>query len=172
MLDSRKFGFAILWFALVLVTSCKKTIKEEVVYDNVIYELNDQVVYSTSAEKNRQKSPTQFISVLYSDLFNASISSNELAEIAELTLAVGDKGVVTELLLTHYLNDPGVQIPSDAQMRADLTVFVEETYVRFYQRYPSPYEAHYLQDLIENDLNLQPEDVYSAFALANEYYFY
>jgi len=168
----RRFITGVLLFGVVGLSSCKKTITEEVVYDNVIYELNDQVVYSTAAEKNRQKTPTQFISILYADLFNQSISTNDLAEIAELSLSIGDKGVVTELLLSHYLNDPQVDIPTDSQMRADIPTFVESTYVRFFQRFPTAYEAQYLKDLIEDDLLMTPENIYAGFVLSNEYYFY
>lgn len=163
---------ALVAIAAVAMVACKKKTVEEVTYDNVIYELDDVPVYSSNVQKTKQKSPTQYISILYSDLFNKSIPTTELTELGELSLAMGDKGMANELLLTHYYNDPTVVIPTNAQMRADVNQFVEDTYIRFYLRFPTEYEKYYLADLINNDPALTPENIYTAFALSNEYYFY
>ena len=158
-------------FSLVLF-SCKKKIIEETVYDNIIYEVNDVAVYGSNVEKTKQKSTNQYISILYTDLFNQAISNNELAEISELTLAMGDKQTSNELIISHYLNSPLVNIPTNSQMRADIPTFINETYVKFYQRYPTEYEKIYLKKMIEDDPLITTENIYVAFALSNEYYFY
>ena len=38
------------------ITSCKKVIVQDKVYDNVIYDVGNKVVYTNAAEKTRQKS--------------------------------------------------------------------------------------------------------------------
>ena len=63
-------------------------------------------------------------------------------------------------------------IPSDAEMRADVEKFVQETYLRFFLRVPTAYEVFELKKEIENDPELTPELIYQAFALSNEYKFY
>ncbi len=157
---------------VLIFFSCKEKKVEETVYDNVIYELDTLRLYNTGAEKTKQKSTEQYVSIMYTDLFSSGISSNELSELNELSLAIGDKTMVNELLLAHYLNSSSVNLPSNTQMRADIEFFVEQTYLKFYQRYPSKYESLYMVKLIEDDAELTPKDIYTAFVLSNEYYFY
>ena len=162
----------LLTMGAVLLFSCKKEVVETQVYDNVIYEIDTQRLYSSSAEKIKQKTQTQYISIMYSDLFSQNVSSNELSELSELSLAIGDKTMANELTLSHYLNSSNVQKPSDAEMRGDLDVFIEITYLRFYQRRPTPYELLFLKGVINDDPQLTVVDIYTAFILSNEYYYY
>jgi hypothetical protein len=105
-------------------------------------------------------------------LYNKTISGNELSELNELSLAIGDKTMANELTLSHYLKTPFVDKPTDAEMRADVKTFVTYVYLKFYQRYPSEYELRYLVDIIQKDVLIKVDDVYSAFVLSNEYYYY
>ena len=57
---------------------------------------------------------------MYSDLFNRSISSNELFELSELTLGIGDKTMGNELTLSHYLKASDIEKPTDGEMRNDV----------------------------------------------------
>ena len=164
--------FSLLTIALLLTTSCKKEVQEEVTYDQAIYGINTQVVYSSSSEKTRQKTPVQYISIMYGDLFGERIPNNELNNLALLSAANGDKGMVNELILSHYLNDPELELPTDAEMQSDPEAFVEATYIRFYKRNPTPYEKIYFVNLIEEDPDITVEVLYTAFILSNEYYFY
>lgn len=157
---------------VILFFSCKKETVETQVYDNVIYEVDSTKLYNSSAEKNKQKTPTQYISILYSDLYNKTISTNELSELNELSLAVGDKTMVNELTLSHYLKAQFVDKPTDPEMRADVETFVTFVYVKFYLRYPTEYEKRYLSDIITKDVFITVDDIYSAFVLSNEYYYY
>lgn len=157
---------------LILIASCKKEIEEKQVYDNIIYQLDSTKLYSTSADKNKQKSSIQYISILYSDLYSKGIPTNELADLAELNLSLGDKTMSNELVLSHYLNDPTIQKPSESEMRNDVETFVRNTYLLFYRRFPTPYEQIFLVEMINNDTEMKVKDVYTAFILSNEYYYY
>ena len=157
---------------LLFSSACKKEIEEKQVYDNIIYQVDTSRLYSSSAEKTKQKSQTQYISIMYSDLFSTNISGNVLSELSELSLAMGDKTMANELTLSHYLNSTALDKPSDTEMRSDVESFVELTYLRFYQRNPSPYEKIYLIGVIDNDPILTVLDIYTAFILSNEYYYY
>lgn len=157
---------------ILLILSCKKETVETQVYDNVIYKVDSTRLYNSSAEKTKQKTPTQYISILYSDLFSKTISNNELSELNELSLAVGDKTMVNELTLSHYLKAQLADKPSNPEMRADVQTFVTFVYVKFYLRYPTEYEKRYLSDIIEKDVLITVDDIYSAFILSNEYYYY
>lgn len=173
MQASNKIVFYIFCLGFVLSTiSCKKTIVQDKVYDNVIYDLGNQVVYTSASQKTKQKTATQYLSILYADLKQTTIPNNELTNLSQVNLAFGDKGLVNEVLVSHYMNNPGVVLPTAAYMRANLDQFIIDTYIRFYQRKPTSYELYGLRKLITDDPNMTPELVYSSFALSDEYWFY
>ncbi len=161
----KRLKFLMIPFFLLLLMACKKE------YD-YIYDLGSEAVYSSNAEKDKQKSSTQFISILYSNLFQSSISQQESNDLSELRLAIGDKQIADDLVISAYINNAAVQIPTNADMRANIEQFVEDTYLRFYLRKPTPYEARYLKEVIESDPDFSPELIYTAFAESNEYKFY
>ena len=166
-----------LYFLLLLLmpfVSCKKeiTVNKEQIVNNVIYELNPQVVYQSSSEKTKQKTAEQFLSILYANLFQTAIPQDDLIELSDLRLSNGDKAAIDELIINSFINDANVIVPTNAIMRADIDAFVEATYVRFYLRQPTAYEAYYLKNEIEGDTDLTPRLVYTSFALSNEYKYY
>jgi len=162
-------GLALVIFVFA---SCKKTTEETIVYDNVIYEINDVEVYASNVQKTKQKSPEQYISIMYNDIYNQSISTTFLQDLSQLYQSVGDKTMMNELLLSIFLDDLTADVPSDTEMRNDVEQYVEDTYIRFYQRYPTAYEKQYLSNLINGDANLTSDMVFTSFVLSNEYYFY
>lgn len=155
-----------------MLSSCTKSIDQQVVYDNVIYGLDTVEVYSSAAEKTKQKTPTQFYSILYGDLFQTSIPGKELNDLGILSQSIGDKQVMNEMVLASYINNLNVKVPSSVEMRADIGKFIDNTYIRFYLRKPTPSEKYYLVNLITTDTGITPSIVYSAFSLSNEYLFY
>jgi len=165
-----KYTFIIL--ATCLTFSCVKRIEEKVVYDNIYYQMDTVAIYQTAAQKVKQKTALQYLSILYADFFNKAIPSSELNDLDELSLAFGDKGLMNEMYLSKYLKRGDVDIPNDGDMRADIDGFIDDTYIRFYLRNPTAYERQFLTSLIENDADLTPALIYTSFALANEYYFY
>jgi hypothetical protein len=172
MRASENFSWALILSLSALAAGCKKDITQQEIYSNVVYEVNPVEIYESNAEKNKQKSPEQFISLLYSDLFNETISGDALNNLAEIALSFGDKGLINTMLLENALNSPALDVPTNEEMRSNLPAFVEATYLRFYLRYPSEYEKHYFISLVEGDAGLTPELIYAAFAQSNEYLFY
>jgi len=160
-------------FAILILASCTKEreIIQEIDY-NYIYGIDTVYVYQSAADKTKQKTSYQYTSILYADLHQKSIPTNDLNEISRLTLAIGDKQLVNEMLLSNYLNSGNAIIPSNTEMRNDVGQFIEDTYKRFYLRKPTEIERYYLINLIESDTSITPEIVYSSFALSNEYLFY
>ena len=171
----KRVTVTVICFGLVLpmlFSSCKKEVLKQNVYDNVYYEVTPVTLYTNNAEKNKQKSSIQYISILFSDLFNQTIPGSDLNNLGEVILSIGDKGLVNQLILERFLTLPGIQIPTQTQMNADLNSFITSAYQRFYLRNPTEYEKYYLKNLIQNDASVTPEIVYAAFALSNEYMFY
>ncbi len=166
------FKYSVWFCCFILIIGCKKKVTQEVVYDNVIYELNPKSIYLTNAQKNKQKNESQYHSIVYSDLYKKTIPNNQLSDLSNLSLAFGDKQVFNELVVSNYMNDAQVIIPSDAQMRGDVEHFIKDTYLRFYQREPSELELYYFKNLIENDNSVTAEMIYYSFTISNEYQFY
>lgn len=159
---------------LLFLSGCKTEtlIVQETVVDNYIYGVDGESVYTSNVEKTLQKSPDQYLSILYANLFQTPIPANILAITGEVRLATGDKQLADELILNAMVNVGIAVIPTNQAMRSNVVGFIEATYRRFFLRDPSPYELYELKALIDNDPELTPELVYQAFALSNEYKFY
>lgn len=169
-----KYPLLLMFCTTITLFSCKKETKvvNETVVDNYVYDIDQVAVYQDNIEKTRQKSSELFISGLYSNLFQTPIESGTLSDLAQIRQATGDKQMADELFLNTFINDGGAVIPSNATMRADLDLFITETYLRFYLRIPNPYEVFELKKTINEDEEITPEIIYQAFALSNEYKFY
>ncbi|MFM2226339.1 MAG: hypothetical protein RJA07_2541 [Bacteroidota bacterium] len=157
---------------LAITSSCKKKIVQDKVYDNVIYDVGKVPIYQSAADKKRIKTPTQFISILYADLFQNAISTQQLNDLSILYSAQGDKGITTEMLVSNYMNSAAIKMPTNTVMRSDIDKFLTETFIRFYLRNPTSYEKYYFKNLIQTDANITPEFIYSSFALSDEYWYY
>ena len=157
----RRFIFLI---SFLLLFSCNKEVP--------VYQLNQINSSSYNANKNKLKSTMQYISILYANLFQTALSSNELVEITNCIESIGDKEVAHEIVLSNFMNSQQVLIPSDSLMRSDLNHFIEETYKRFYVRDITEAERKFFIDFFESNPNVSSEMVYMAFALSNEYQFY
>jgi hypothetical protein len=167
-----KKNLILLILACLIISSCKKKIIQDKVYDNIIYDVGNVKLYQSAADKKRIKTPTQFISIMYADLFQKSITTQELNDLSVLYSTEGDKGLMTEMLVSNYMNSSAIKMPSNSDMRNDIDKFLNETFIRFYLRNPTSYEKYYFKNLIQNDANVTPELVYSSFALSDEYWFY
>ena len=157
----RRFIFLI---SFLLLFSCNK--------EEPVYQLNQINSSSYNANKNKLKSTMQYISILYANLFQTALSSNELVEITNCIESIGDKEVAHEIVLSNFMNSQQVLIPSDSLMRSDLNQFIEETYKRFYVRDITEAERKFFIDFFESNPDVSSEMVYMAFALSNEYQFY
>ena len=158
-----KKNILLLLIVSVSIVACKK---------DPIYEVNQLQSNSYNANKNKLKSTSQYISILYANLFQKALSPNELVEITRCIESVGDKELVHEVVLSNFMNKDGVLIPSDSLMRADLNLFIEETYKRFYVRDITEAEREYFLNFFASHPDVTSEMVYMAFSLSNEYQFY
>lgn len=168
-------NITILAMLIALTTlGCKKQIVEEVVYDNIIYQVDTVPVYQSNTEKDRLKTPLQYISSLYSNLYFSSIPSGLLDNLVIYRLSIGDKTLINELILNAMLEDPMVVagFPSNEEMFSDVDEFIEDSYLRFYLRNPTEYEKYGLANMIESDPEITVIDVYRSFLLSNEYMYY
>lgn len=154
--------WALLAFALIF-SGCEK---------DKLYEVNEETILPPNANKTKLKSDQQYIAILYANLFQTALSSDDLFEASECVKSIGDKDLVHEVLISNYMNENGVVLPTNEDMRADIDGFLTETYNRFLVRNPTEAERQYFKNYINTHPNVRPELVYFSFALSNEYQYY
>lgn len=157
------------WFFLVtlglVLASCTK--------ERIIgYGVDNASVVEDKSQKTKKKNDTEFISILYTNLYQSAISPNQLYKTQNVLYSIGDQDVANEMLLSNYFNTMGITIPKDAVMRSDIESFVVNTYKRFYLRYPSEGEKAFFKQYISSNPQVTVEMVYTAFACSEEYQYY
>jgi len=159
---SRSAGLLLLVAALV--TACKK--------DAFIYELDTVDLSQFDGDKDREKTNQEYAAILHANLFQTALSANDLYEIDQCIQSIGDKQLAREVIISNFMNKPGVMIPSDSLMHADVDAFIIATYNRFLVRDPTEAEKTWFRNRIAADPNVTTELIYFSFALSEEYLFY
>jgi len=149
----------------LVFTSCKKE-------EDITYSVNQVNADSYNSGKDKLKSISQYISIVYANLFQKALPANELVEISNCIISIGDKEVANEIVLSNFMNKTGVIMPSDSLMRSDVNTFLEETYKRFFIRDITEAEREYFKNFLETHPDVSVEMIYTAFSLSNEYQFY
>ncbi|MEP7197805.1 MAG: hypothetical protein ABI851_14900, partial [Saprospiraceae bacterium] len=85
---------------------------------------------------------------------------------------IGDKQVAFDILLSKYMNDPKVILPSNEEMRKDPEAFIRATYKRFLVREPTEAELNWMLNYIKSRPNVTPEHFYFSFGTCNEHFHY
>jgi Arc/MetJ family transcription regulator len=163
-----KYSFLLLAISLLLQPSCTKIVEKK----RYTYQIQDQELYQTAAQKLYLKTTDQFISIAYTHLFGVSITNNELNQYNVTLQALGDKATMQDMIVKSMINRSGVQLVTDAAMRADINAFVEQTYLRFYNRKPNEFEQWKMKDIIEKNTDITPKAIYYSMMTANEYRYY
>jgi hypothetical protein len=148
-----------------VLTGCKKD-------QDLLYELNPVTLYNGSAEKDKLKTNEQYVSILFTNLFQTGISSEAVFELNQCLMSIGDQELGREVLISNFFNQVGVQMPTVEEMNSDVETFIEETYKRFFVRIPSEAEKTWVKNFIQSNPYMTPELVYFSFALSNEYLYY
>lgn len=154
---------------LIGFSSCKKETLED-----KVFQINDVTLYPNASAKLKEKTDSQWVAVLYTNLFQQALSAGEIYRAGECITSVGDKEIAREVIISTFMNytSPSPVIPNDAAMRADIDNFVLETYERFLIRRPTEGEKEYFRNEIQNNPTRSAEIVLFSFALCNEYLFY
>ena len=134
-----------------LLASCKKDVQS-------VYQVQNKVLYQNSSQKNNLKTTNQFISIAYNDLYNASISTVQLTNLNTCLEAFGDQATMEDIIIKNLLENGGVSIPDSVTMMSDLPTFINQTYIRFYNRQPTAQELWKMQNLIlQPGSNINPK---------------
>lgn len=153
----------LLLLTAVLLGGCRK---------EPIYGVEPVGLRPFGANKDREKTNTEYAAILHANLFQTALSANDLHKLDQCIQSIGDKELAREVLISNFMNKPGVIIPSDSLMRADVDAFIMATYERFLVRYPTEAEKTWFRNCITADPQISAEMVYFSFALSEEYLFY
>ena len=137
-----------------------------------VYEIEDLTILPVNSQKTKPKTITQYISILYTNLFQKAIGPNKMLEAQKAILSIGDKQVAFDILVSKYMNDKSVVLPTVDEMRNNTEQFVRDTYKRFLVRQPTEAELKWMINYIESRPQLTPELVYFSFATCNEHFHY
>lgn len=170
MMNKTYTYFLLLASIVITLNSCKK----EQNVEEKIFAVNKEKLYASAADKIKEKNNSQWVAVLYTNLFQQALSAGDLYRAGQCITSIGDKELAREVIISNFMNyvTPSPVLPSDSAMRADINQFTIETYERFLIRKPTEGEKMYFKNFIENDPYVTPEIVYFSFALSKEYLFY
>lgn len=153
----------VLFFIVIVffISACKK----ETTY---VYDVNDVSISQEDVNKENTKSVIEFISITYSDIFGSTISQNDLEDLSDLYDSFGDLKLMEDLIVRNFLNQPNT-IPTDQEMRADISGFIKDTYHKLLNREPNEFENWYLTNTVESDTSITPELLYYGILTSDEY---
>lgn len=134
--------------------------------------LNEVQLYPSAAGKTKLKTNEQYVAILYSNLFQSALSANDIFDVNNCIESIGDKELAREVLISNFMNKPDVILPDPEVLTTDIDGFIEDTYLRFYVRYPTQAEKEWLRNFIQTNPYVTPELVYFSFALSDEYMYY
>jgi hypothetical protein len=157
--------FTLCLMMLCLVPSCTKE-------KDVIYGLIDQDVIPPNARKKKLKSDSQYVAILYVNMFQRALSYNQLVSIGRVIQSIGDRFLAYELLVSNMMNEQDIIFPTYNEMVADFDFFINESYNRFFIRDATELEMEWWRNYLQNNPQVTPEHVYVAFAISDEYNFY
>ena len=149
---------------LLMFSSCT-----EDVY--TIYDVNSIEVLPVNADKNKAKTDAQYVSIIYTNLFQKPIGTNTLLEALDAIRSVGDKQISFDMVVAKYMTDSPI-LPSTQEMFEDPETFIRETYTRFYTRQPTEAELAWMLNYIQSNPDLTPDIFYFSFGTSNEHYYY
>jgi len=163
--------FKILFFSILslcLIQCGKEQVK-------TTYEVVETPSYGDNLNKDKGKSNIEFHSILSTNLFQKPPSINELSRTDRVIQSCGDKTLISEVIISNYMNSSSVILPTRQRMVDSTEKFVVETYIRFFIRRPTEAEKTWFVNFInanKSNPKFRPEMIYTAFAASDEYMFY
>ncbi|MFM1762452.1 MAG: hypothetical protein RLZZ512_242 [Bacteroidota bacterium] len=161
----RNFKLSLILWTIFTICGCTKE-------RNIGFGVDVAQVVEDKSRKTKKKNDAEFVSILYTNLYQTAISPNQLYKTQNVVYSIGDQDVANEMLLSNYFNTSGLTIPTNIEMRNDIESFIVNTFKRFYLRYPSEGEKTFFIQYIKSNPNVTVEMVYTAFACSEEYQYY
>ena len=136
----KKVIFFLALISLTFFNSCQK--------ETDLFGITDLTILPVNAEKDKPKTVSQFISILYTNLFQEAIGPNRMLEAKAAIASIGDKQVAFDILVSKYMRDGGVILPTTEFMKTNTEQFIRDTYKRFLVRQPTEAELKWMMNPI------------------------
>ncbi len=154
-------------FILLVASFASCTTKKE-----AEYELTPVSVSQHGGDKSNQKSTTEFISIAYADLFGTEIPQSRLVNLSIAYSSFGDLRVIEDRIIRNFLNDSNAIIPTTPSVNGDTSLFISNSYKKFYNREATEFEKYRWIELIRNNPSSGPLVIYYSLMTSDEYRFY
>jgi len=145
-------------------SSCEK--------ETEVYEVQEFHISEEGTSKSAQKTSVELISIAFFDLFGEEIPADLLNGYMVAFESFGDKSVMTERIILNFLSFTEVLLPTQAQVKADPSAFVVDTYKKFYSRLPSEFEKAFFVNYLKENPEVSSKQIYQAFLTSDEYLYY
>jgi hypothetical protein len=152
-------------FLISIAFSC--TTEKEIEYD-----VDTVSVSKSGGEKNNQKSTTEFISIAYADLFGTEIPQSRLVNLSVAYSSFGDLRVIEDRIIRNFLNDSSANVPASPEVNGDTTLFINNSYKKFFNRDATEFEKYQLLRIIRENPSAGSLSVYYSLMTSDEYRFY
>lgn len=152
-------------FLISIAFSC--TTEKEVEYD-----VDTVSVSKSGGEKSNQKSTTEFISIAYADLFGTEIPQSRLVNLSVAYSSFGDLRVIEDRIIRNFLNDSSANVPASPEVNGDTTLFINNSYKKFFNRDATEFEKYQLLRIIRENPSAGSLSVYYSLMTSDEYRFY
>jgi hypothetical protein len=118
----------------------------------LLTKVNDVNVSQSGNSKTTAKTTTEFISIAYADLFSTTISNAKLVELNTAYSSFGDKKLIEDRIIRQFLADTLITLPTTADMRNDIQLFITKSYNKFLNCNPN--DEKLPENFIQNDTTI------------------
>lgn len=139
-----------------------------------------------SVNKTNPKSIKVALLGVHSDLYGEVMDNTKLEKLNYALTGFGDKSLMLDMVIKDMLFHPGkglygaetydssmdLEIPTKEEMKADPKAFVQDAYMRLFNREPSVVELNDLSKYIKDEPDVDPILFYYALMSSDEYEYY
>ena len=155
-----------IYILIILCLSCSKD-------PSYIFNVDDVNITQNSAEKTHLKTDLEFISIAYTDLFNSTINQDDLENIIFTYKSFGDKTLIIQMIIKKFLDDANNAVATiDRSSKESISDFVENSYVKLFNRKPDALEKWHFTEIIYDNNNVTSKIFYYALMTSDEYRYY
>ena len=123
--------------------------RKKVLYVNEIH------IPVENTQKKYQKTPSQFISIAWSDLTGTTIDPQYRDNLQGGYESFGDEQFIESWIIRNMMQRPEVKIPPRDSMVINPDSFIRSSYLKFFNREPSGIEIWSIIELIKQDSSMQ-----------------
>jgi len=131
--------------------------------------LGEIIVTHPEPLKKKYKTHEQFIRIAYIDLFNKTIDPQRFSGARNIFDSQGDDDLNYRLFVRKLITEAKLQLPPDKVIKREPDKFIEQSYLKFFGRYPNGYEKKVLINDINQIKDSVADKIYYILMTSEEY---